>query len=92
MGLSLGHLIVLLVIVMLFGPKRVASLGEQLGRSFRGIRNSLDKVKDETGLGDVAKSVGDFQNNVKDLKDSVNPLKTSATKRKEDASDSKSKT
>ena len=67
---------------MLFGPKRVTALGEQLGKSLRSLRNSLDKAKGETGLGDVAKSVGDFQQNVNNLKDSVNPLKSSPVEAK----------
>jgi TatA/E family protein of Tat protein translocase len=89
MGLSLGHLIVLLVIIMLFGPKRVSSLGAQLGKSLRAFKDSLDKVKDDTGLGEVTKSMGDFQNNVKDFKDSVNPLKSSPMEEKKMGDDKK---
>lgn len=42
MGLSLPHLMVVLVIVLLvFGTKRLKNLGEDLGTAIRGFRNAV---------------------------------------------------
>ncbi len=47
MGLSLGHLIVLLVIVLLFGGKRLPELGSALGRGLRSFKRGIEG-KDDT--------------------------------------------
>lgn len=42
MGLSMPHLMVVLVIVILvFGTKRLKSLGEDLGTAIRGFRSTV---------------------------------------------------
>jgi sec-independent protein translocase protein TatA len=43
MGLSVWHLIILLVIVLVvFGPGRLPSLGRGLGEAIRGFKQGLD--------------------------------------------------
>lgn len=41
-GLSLGHiLVVLLVVVLIFGTKRLGSLGADLGEAIKGFRKAM---------------------------------------------------
>lgn len=47
MGISLGHLIILLVIVLLFGGKRLPELGGALGKGLRSFKQGLDGKLDE---------------------------------------------
>lgn len=51
-GISIWQLLIILVIVMLiFGTKRLRNLGGDLGGAIRGFRNAMgdDKDKDKTG-------------------------------------------
>lgn len=43
MGLSFWHLVILVVIVLLlFGPSRLPNLGKSLGEAIRGFKKGLD--------------------------------------------------
>lgn len=43
MGLSLWHMIILLVIVLLiFGPSRLGDLGKSMGQAIRGFKKGLE--------------------------------------------------
>ena len=42
MGFSLGHLIVLLVIILLFGGRRLPELGGALGKGLRHFKRGLE--------------------------------------------------
>lgn len=42
MGLSLGHLLILAVVLLLFGTKRLPALATALGKSMRAFREALD--------------------------------------------------
>ncbi len=42
-------LIVLLIVIMLFGSKRLGSLGSDLGTAIRGFRNNLKDDADSDG-------------------------------------------
>lgn len=67
-GLSLGHLIVLGVVVLLFGGRRLPELGSALGRGLRAFRNGLD------GKGDAANAHAQLSNqNPKDPQNPSNP-------------------
>ena len=47
MGISIGHLIVILVILMLvFGPSRLEGLGSSLGKAVRGFKDAVDGIDD----------------------------------------------
>lgn len=49
MGLSIWQLlIVLLIVLLLFGTKRLKSIGGDLGAAIKGFRESLGGDKDET--------------------------------------------
>jgi sec-independent protein translocase protein TatA len=46
-GLSLGHLLVVLAIVLLlFGPKRLKSLGSDLGAAIKGFRSAVKEEEE----------------------------------------------
>lgn len=48
MGISLGHLIVLLVIILLFGGRRLPELGGALGKGLRSFKRGIEgKLDDE---------------------------------------------
>ncbi len=40
-------LIILLVVVLLFGPGRIGRIGSELGKSIRGFRESIGNEKEE---------------------------------------------
>lgn len=41
-GLSLGHLLIVLVVVLLFQSKNLPGLGSALGRGIRGFKKGLE--------------------------------------------------
>jgi sec-independent protein translocase protein TatA len=47
-GLSLGHLIIVLVVVLLFGSRKLPELGSALGRGMHAFKKGLEG-KDESG-------------------------------------------
>lgn len=53
-GLHIWHLLIILVIVLvLFGTKRLTSLGSDLGNAIKGFRNAMsdgEAVKDDSKL------------------------------------------
>lgn len=42
MGLSLGHILILAVILLLFGGRRIPELASALGKSMRAFREALN--------------------------------------------------
>ncbi len=46
-GLSLGHLVVLLLVVLLFGARRLPELGGSLGRAMKAFRRGLEDKEDK---------------------------------------------
>ena len=57
--MSIGHwLIVLLVVLLLFGPKRLGDVGKGLGQGLKGLREGLAGKDPEggTGSGNAEKS------------------------------------
>ncbi len=52
-GISIWQLlIILLIVVMLFGTKRLKSLGSDLGDAIKGFRKSMDKEEDKPAIDD----------------------------------------
>ena len=41
-GLSMGHLMILLVVVLLFGAKRLPELGSSLGKGIRAFKKGME--------------------------------------------------
>ncbi len=46
-GLSLGHLLVLAVVILLFGARRLPELGSALGRGLHAFKKGLEGTNDE---------------------------------------------
>ena len=46
-GLSLGHLLVILVVVLLFGARRLPELGSALGKGMRAFKKGLEGEDEE---------------------------------------------
>lgn len=63
MGLSLGHILILLVVVLLFGARRLPELGSALGKGLRAFRKGLEGPLDG---GDDKKINGDSSDQKKD--------------------------
>jgi sec-independent protein translocase protein TatA len=58
-AMSIGHwLIVLVVVAMVFGPKRLSSLGQGLGEGIKGLRDGLAGRGEGDGVGDAPASPG----------------------------------
>ena len=55
MGISGGHLlIILLIVVLLFGTKRLATIGRDLGNAFKGFREAVREPNKEEPSTDKA--------------------------------------
>ncbi len=57
-AMSIGHwLIVLVVVLLVFGPKRLGDVGKGLGQGLRGLREGLsNKDPDPPGTGGTERS------------------------------------
>lgn len=52
-GISPGQLLlILLIIVLLFGTKKLQTLGEDLGKAMRGFRKGLREMQDDMSTGE----------------------------------------
>jgi sec-independent protein translocase protein TatA len=41
-GLSAGHILVLLIVLLIFGPRRLPELGSTLGRALKGLKDGMN--------------------------------------------------
>ena len=65
MNVGPAEIIVVLVIALLvFGPKRLPQMGRQLGRGVREFKNAAATARTELGLDDVLSQVNDVKNDV----------------------------
>ena len=46
-GLSIGHLLIVLVVVLLFGAKRLPELGSALGKGMRAFKKGLEGTTED---------------------------------------------
>lgn len=54
-AMSIGHwLIVLVVVLLVFGPKRLGDVGKGLGQGLKGLREGLTKDPDPPAPGERA--------------------------------------
>jgi len=71
-GLGLPELIVILVIILLlFGAKRLPQLSKNLGESARALKDSFTGGKNDKSLKDIAKEVSSSAHEIKKGVDSV---------------------
>ena len=47
-GVSAEHLLILVVILLLFGPRRLPELGNSLGKAMRNFKSSIAGIEDKT--------------------------------------------
>src|SRR3989304_5692764 len=67
-GLGVPELVVILVIaVLIFGPKRLPELGQNVGKAIREFKKSTEDLKN-----DVANSTGLDEKSRQELKDALN--------------------
>src|SRR3990172_1510647 len=67
-GLGAPELVVILIIaVLIFGPKRLPELGQSVGKAIREFKKSTDELKN-----DVANSTGLDEKSRQELKDALN--------------------
>ena len=60
MGLSFTHLIIILIIVLLiFGPSRLEGLGTSLGKAIHGFKKGLEGEEEKSRSDNVAKKTDD---------------------------------
>lgn len=59
MGLSVTHLVVVLAIVMVvFGTKRLRNIGSDLGGAIKGFRSAISEGEDDADAENIATKVG----------------------------------
>lgn len=60
-GLSLGHLVILAVVVLLFGSRRLPELGSALGKGMHAFKKGLNGEEDLQASAPHRESVGAIQ-------------------------------
>jgi sec-independent protein translocase protein TatA len=56
MGLSIPHLaVVLLIVILVFGTKRLKTIGSDLGEAIKGFRSAVKEENQENLSGSIAK-------------------------------------
>jgi sec-independent protein translocase protein TatA len=57
--MSIGHwLIVMVVVALVFGPKRLGSLGQGLGEGIKGLKDGLAGRGEDDGIGSTPAQPG----------------------------------
>jgi sec-independent protein translocase protein TatA len=55
-------LIVLAIVLLLFGTKRLRTLGSDLGKSIKGFRSAMNEADKTEKIGDTSQQDADFDN------------------------------
>ncbi len=55
-------LIILVIVLVLFGPKRLRTLGADLGKSIKGFRSAMNEADQTEKIGDTSQQDADFDN------------------------------
>ena len=72
-GISVTQLlIVLAIVILIFGTKKIATLGKDLGEGVKGVREGFGG-----DLGDAAEEIGRAKKSLEELRDRVNGLEAS---------------
>jgi len=67
-GISGEHLLILGIVLLIFGPRRLPELGNTLGKAIRNFKDAISGVEE-----------AQFRRIDKEAKDGATPLKTAAT-------------
>jgi TatA/E family protein of Tat protein translocase len=74
-------IIVLVLALLVFGPKRLPQMGKSLGKGVREFRKAADTAKTELGLGEVTDQINEvkatFTDPIKDVTGTFGDLKSS---------------
>jgi len=74
-GLGWQELIIILIIALIiFGPRKLPEIGKSLGQAINGFKESTKKAQDE-----VKKELKDIENSVNDSNNDSNSVKTGNT-------------
>jgi len=63
--------IVLVLALLVFGPKQLPQMGRALGKSVREFRHAAETARSELGLDDITSELGKVKSGLDDLKTSV---------------------
>ena len=74
-------IIVLILALLVFGPKRLPQMGKSLGKGVREFRKAAETAKTELGLGEVTDQINEvkstFTDPIKDVTGTFGDLKSS---------------
>ena len=72
-GISIWQLlIVLLIVVLIFGTKRLSSIGSDLGGAVKGFRKSMTDAEKEEEQGQIDSADAEFSESSSDVKSDTN--------------------
>ena len=72
-GISIWQLlIVLLIVVVIFGTKRLSSIGSDLGGAVKGFRKSMSDAEKEEDQGKIDQPDAEFSESSADVKSDTN--------------------
>jgi len=57
-------LIILAVVVVLFGPKRLPEMGQKIGQALRDFKSATSDIRSQIGVDDIADSVSDIKSSL----------------------------
>lgn len=71
LGMGAPELIVILIVVLvIFGPKNLPKLGSALGKTVKNVREGMEGEDDKKGEGEKSEEVVDEDADVEDVKES----------------------
>ena len=89
-GIGVPELIIILIVVLLiFGPKNLPKLGSAIGKSIRGLREGMDAGKEEKDKAKAAKDADDDAEVVAEIEDEEEAPKKKVVKKKEETPEAK---
>ena len=70
--------IVLVIALVVFGPKRLPEMGRQLGRTLREFKAATSDIRSQIGIDDIADSVNDLKSGLSLTSDTPRPVAETA--------------
>jgi sec-independent protein translocase protein TatA len=57
-------MIIMAVVIVLFGPKRLPEMGQKLGQALRDFKSATSDIRSQIGIDDLAGSVNDIKSSL----------------------------
>lgn len=57
-------MIIMAVVIVLFGPKRLPEMGQKLGQALRDFKSATSDIRSQIGIDDIAGSVSDIKSSL----------------------------